>query len=202
MYRKTPPDSPDADRFFARLLSAILECPRCGVVDRFSWQASSHREWRRSRKRAKERAVQVPPSEPAAEEAARELPYRPNRKPRLPPDPGWNPTTGVWRCPQCGLACILGILAWPIESSKWVTPSRPRDQVPSERELVQLRSESWGRWLAKAYALPRRRAPHSNIVAGCLCEPGTAHTNQCNPECPIHGGEAPPPPTPGDEEEE
>lgn len=159
-------DPPDGNRFFARLLAAALECPRCGFVDTFHWRKLS----------------------------------RPgiNRLSRRPEDQpgGWDPLTGVWRCKQCGMAVILGILAWPIAPGGGGRVTRPRDQVPSERELAQIRARGGGWWLPDSRAVVRSRAEETNVTARCTCLPpklgtlpwtGEPAEADRDPQCLIHG---------------
>lgn len=73
----------------------------------------------------------------------------------------WNPTTARFTCngsgTSCGRSYIIGILAWPVYRGH--TPlSTPKDQVPGPRELLQLRKEGGGWWMAdedrQRYARP------------------------------------------------
>lgn len=152
------PAIPPSDRFFARLEGAMLECPRCGTLDYFSQRG-------------------------AAGKSAEDLRIKRLARYKRLSKPSWNPSTGRWKCPSCHLTCILGILAWPTTTAPHQT--RPRDQVPNQRQLLQLRNEGGGRWMREA--LTGYRAKGSNLTAGCRCAPGCAYTDQREPTCPIHG---------------
>ena len=43
-------------------------------------------------------------------------------------------------CPACHLTCVIGLIAWPVKRGGRGARTIPRDQVPSERELAQLRA--------------------------------------------------------------
>lgn len=162
-------DPPDGDRFFARILAAMLECPRCGWLDSFHWRRLSRLPTNLRSRRMEDKT------------------------------PGWDPTTASWRCGQCGLLVTLGVLAWPLLPVGSRATSRPRDQVPNERELAQLRARGSGIWLPQAQAIPRHRAPDTNITAKCTCLPpalgthasgawtGEPREDERDPACLIHG---------------
>lgn len=153
MPRLNPP--PVGDRFFARVLSARLECPRCGFLDQFGPASRSRGD--------------------------RGNPER-RRKGRTPL--GWNPVTGRWQCPSCRMTFVLGILAWPVASGGSAGPATlPRDQVPSYRQLAQLRAQGGGLWMRGA--LKGFRATGANIAAGCTCKPGAHYTDAADPACPL-----------------
>lgn len=102
-------------RFFARLQSFDLECPRCGTVYQ----------------------IRLGPSP---------------KKGRVTPNAqkNWDPTTGRFTCTtrECARTYVLGILAWPITPSPNVASTPPADQVPSPRQLAQMRREGGGWWMA------------------------------------------------------
>lgn len=118
-------------------------------------------------------------------------PRRAARLSSAPSQPGYDPETGRWTCQSCRLVCVLGLLAWPVKAGSH-SVTRPRDQVPNERQLAQMRAETQGLWMAAKLA--RRRADDSNITAECSCREGTAYTTAGDPHCPIHGGEEGPVP--------
>ncbi len=158
---------PPGDRFFARLLAVLLECPACGFLDSFQWRKLSLREVNRRRRKA------------VHTKGTRKTERQLDRH-------GWDAARGTWRCPQCARAFVLGLLAWPAPPRGEAT--RPRDQVPTERELTQLRAQRLeGLWLPDAMRQVGRRHEHSNITAACTCKRGTAYTNQRDRGCPIHG---------------
>lgn len=151
------PQPPTGDRFFARITGARLECPRCGYLDHFQ-----------TRGPAKGRVGD---------------PRKPMKGRRSPS--GWNPLTGRWQCPSCRLTCVLGLLAWPVRPGGRAVASLPRDQVPSYRQLAQLRAQGGGLWMRDA--LQQFRATGSNICAGCTCQPGCHYTDLADPGCPLRG---------------
>lgn len=93
-----------ATRFFARLVSFDLECPRCGTVYTVRVNASNGGKW--------------------------------------------DTDTGRFTCTKadCARTYLLGILAWPVGTRGGSQP--PDDQVPSIRQLAQLRAEGGGWWMA------------------------------------------------------
>jgi rubrerythrin len=167
---------PPGDRFFARLLSVLLECPSCGFLDAFRWRKLTARTIRR--RKAGAYSAKAKQKQRYSEQTD-----------------GWDPATGLWRCPQCKRRFVLGLLAWPMGQHAGGEPTRPRDQVPSERELGQLRARNvGGLWLPEALRQASKRPEHSNITARCSCQPGTAYTDQRDRACPLHGEEGPDPP--------
>lgn len=93
----------------------------------------------------------------------------------------WNPRTNRLNCNPCGLTVQLGILAWPVlEGGAAHHPTPPRDQVPNERQLAQLRG--WGgTWMPDSQRVKAKRAPHSNITAKCTCRDRLSGV-----KCPLH----------------
>jgi hypothetical protein len=105
----------------------------------------------------------------------------------------WDKRTNRIECFECGLVLMLGLLAWPIRrGAAFLTP--PRDQVPQERQLAQLRAITAlgpvgaGWWMPEHMRKPRWRMDDTNITAACTCQPGTENTTAQDPNCPIHGG--------------
>lgn len=137
-----------------------MECPRCGHVLRFSSQTRSYRVLNPVRKR--------PPRERKAARLCK-----------------WNPHTSRLRCGECDLILIIGLVAWPVQPGGAVT--LPRDQVPNERQLGQLRAEAGGWWMPERLRTKPYRASHTNITAACTCRAGTENTGAGDPGCLIHG---------------
>lgn len=104
-----------ATRFFARLISFDLECPRCGKVFRV-----------RRLNRHKMSAVALDESEHT-----------------------WNPTTARFVCTGkdgCQKEYTLGLLAWdPSRGAK--SAALPLDQVPTYRQMAQMRQDGQGYWM-------------------------------------------------------
>lgn len=77
-------------------------------------------------------------------------------------DSSWDPTTGRFRCTnkECGKTYVLGILAWPIVPAPHVASATPEDQVPSPRQLAQMRKEGGGWWLEEGEG-QRYKRPHT-----------------------------------------
>lgn len=104
------------------------------------------------------------------------------------PAAGWNPLTSRLECPACELVMLIGLLAWPVgRGGTHGAQTVPRDQVPNERQLSQLRQEAGGWWMPQETRKPRYRPDDSNITAACICRPGAENTTAQDPECPIHG---------------
>ena len=76
----------------------------------------------------------------------------------------WNPETARFRCTNklCNRQYILGIVAWPVSGGK-VGTATPEDQVPSPRQLAQMRKEGGGWWLADE-AMQRYQKPSETNV--------------------------------------
>lgn len=111
---------------------------------------------------------------------------------------GWNPQTSELTCWDCGKSVVIGLIAWPVlERSHGRT--LPRDQVPNERQLAQMRNMEGlgpggaGWWMPKDQALKARRVYHSNITTGCNCGENSDGTPKRPPShnCPIHGDHVP-----------
>ncbi len=153
----TPPI--EATRFFAKVESSWLECPRCGYLLYFQTLG-------RKGTRAKGNAP-------------------------------WDHRTAVLGCPACLMKFVIGLLAWPVAQSSQARTA-PRDQVPNERQLAQLRAmkdvgsgkeTGAGWWMPQAQARRAFRAGDTNITAACTCRPGLENTSARDLACPIHGGE-------------
>lgn len=109
---------------------------------------------------------------------------------------GWNPHTGRLQCWACKYTFVLGLIAWPVRSAGPKARTVPRDQVPNERQLVQMRNMSElggsgaGWWMPKDQALTPHRPEHSNITAGCTCperSDGGPDLSRRDRACPSHG---------------
>lgn len=112
-----------AQRFFARLVSFDLECPRCGTV--YTVRSNS--------------------------DAGRR---------------NWDPTTARFECTtkDCGRWYVLGILAWPVTPAPHVASGPPKDQVPSPRQLGQLRKEGGGWWMAEEEGIREVIPSETNVT--------------------------------------
>jgi hypothetical protein len=86
------------------------------------------------------------------------------------PSPNWDPMTARFTCTNkstggtCGRTYVLGLVAWPIIPTPKVASATPRDQVPNERQLVQLRQEGGGWWLAKEAGQRSIRPEETNLT--------------------------------------
>lgn len=74
----------------------------------------------------------------------------------------------------CGRKFLLGIIAWPLKSGP--TPERPGpldprppDQVPSPRQLAEIRQYARGIWTKK----PKNKGDRTNILEPITGVPGT-----------------------------
>lgn len=83
----------------------------------------------------------------------------------------WDKRTARLRCSDCGLVLMIGLLAWPVRKGGGKVASLPRDQVPNERQLAQLRAEASGFWLPEEQAQRRARAEDTNITSNDTGEP-------------------------------
>ena len=100
----------------------------------------------------------------------------------------WDARTSRLACPECGLVLVIGLIAWPVKHGARRTA--PRDQVPNERQLAQLRSmggEGAGWWMPREQAKGAFRPEDTNITAACTCRAGTENTTAQDVNCPIHG---------------
>lgn len=76
--------------------------------------------------------------------------------------------TSRFQCTECGRQFIFGLLCWPVGPDNR-TPTMPRDQVPNERQLAQMRAEgSVGYWMHEKK--PRYRADDTNLTKAGLAE--------------------------------
>jgi len=99
---------PIAGRFHARVTNFQLACPACGSVFRvYTWG----------------------PRE-------RQQPDWQKRKKRRPDYRNWDPRTGRWRCGDCGVLFIIGVIAW---RPNYYARIAPPDQVPTLMESARLR---------------------------------------------------------------
>jgi hypothetical protein len=86
------------------------------------------------------------------------------------PSANWDPNTARFTCTNratgntCGKTYILGILAWPIIPTPGVASQPPRDQVPNERQLAQMRREGGGWWLADEAGQREKRPETTNLT--------------------------------------
>lgn len=81
-------------------------------------------------------------------------------------DRSWDPRTARFTCNGrggCSKIYVLGILAWPVANVPKVASQTPEDQVPSPRQLSQLRREGQGYWLEDDAAIKARR-PDTNLT--------------------------------------
>ena len=112
-----------ATRFFARLIAFDLECPRCGKVFQIR---------RLNKHKLAGYALDPDP------QSNREILHH-----------TWNPTTARFTCTGkdgCQKQFILGMLAW--EPGKGARGTAiPLDQVPTYRQVGELRAEGQGHWM-------------------------------------------------------
>jgi hypothetical protein len=94
----------------------------------------------------------------------------------------WDPRTSRLQCPECKLVLVLGLLAWPVKPGQARTA--PRDQVPQERQLAQLRAQGAGWWLPQSQAKQGYRPDDTNVTAACTCPEGAEGGDD---QCPVHG---------------
>lgn len=78
----------------------------------------------------------------------------------------WDPMTARFRCmnKNCGRVYVLGVLAWPIVPAAHVASATPEDQVPSPRQLGQMRKEGGGWWMADEEAISHKRPQETNLT--------------------------------------
>ena len=156
------PAPPESTRFFARVESSWLACPRCGLVMYFS--TTAHRaincRWDPRTARLKCGYSASKGLEVAAEGRG------------------------------CGLTFAVGLLLWPVAKRPGLPNTIPLDQVPVERELAQMRAmegigrgSGAGHWMTE----PRKgwREPHTNVTTECTCK--AKHGALGDVECPLHG---------------
>lgn len=125
-----------ATRFFARLIAFDLECPRCGKVFRVR---------RLNKHKLSARALDE------GKDSIRAIKHT------------WNPTTARFVCTGkdgCAKEFTLGLLAWdPSRGAR--AQALPTDQVPTHRQLAELRAEGQGHWMPHQ---PTGRMSTSNIT--------------------------------------
>lgn len=100
---------------------------------------------------------------------------------------GWDRRTSTITCWDCGRKFVAGLLLWPVRKGRGDVRTLPRDQVPDERQLVQMRKLGDGWWMPKEQAKKAFRPDDTNITACCTCPPGRENTTGGDPKCPIHG---------------
>jgi hypothetical protein len=113
-----------AQRFFARLQSFDLECPKCGTVYQVRMPRGGHKTV------------------------------------------NYDPWTARFRCTakNCNGMYVLGILAWPIVATTRVASQPPEDQVPSPRQLGQMRKEGGGWWMPESEGQRYKRPRTTNLT--------------------------------------
>lgn len=81
-------------------------------------------------------------------------------------DANWDPMTGRFKCTNklCGRVYLLGMLAWPIIRAPHVASATPEDQVPSPRQLAQMRREGGGWWLQDGEGQRYKRPHETNLT--------------------------------------
>ena len=104
------------ERFFARLQSFEMECPRCGKI------------------------LVVGRGKPHDH-----LYNRVTSIMECPKINVRDETTVVTKHPGCGMKFLIGIVAWPIRKGHQ-PKARPPDHVPTDRQLNRLRELSRGIW--------------------------------------------------------
>ena len=65
----------------------------------------------------------------------------------------WNPDTARFTCinMKCRKTYVIGLLAWPVSvGGRNTATTTPRDQIPTPRQLAQLRKEGGGWWLPES----------------------------------------------------
>lgn len=74
----------------------------------------------------------------------------------------WDPFTARFLCTHapCQRQYVIGLLAWPIVAGPRIASATPEDQVPSPRQLAQLRREGGGWWLTDDVG-QRHTRPHT-----------------------------------------
>lgn len=85
------------------------------------------------------------------------------RGPRL--KRAWSPLIGRFTCshPDCRRVYILGIVAWPV-SGGIAGQQPPEDQVPSPRQLAQMRKEGGGWWMSDQDKQTHARPHTTNLT--------------------------------------
>ena len=81
-------------------------------------------------------------------------------------DPNWDTLTARFTCTNtaCARSYVLGIVAWPIIASPRVASSPPMDQVPSPRQLAQMRKEGGGWWMPEEEGQRYQRPHETNLT--------------------------------------
>lgn len=105
---------------------------------------------------------------------------------------GWDSTTSRLKCYGCQMTFMIGLIAWPVRAGNRAA-TLPRDQVPEERQLAQMRSMGGlgnGWWMPREEAKPARRANDTNVTAKCGCWREEQHNFVWEKGCPLHGDDA------------
>lgn len=78
----------------------------------------------------------------------------------------WDPWTARFECTTkgCARTYVVGMLFWPVSSAPGVASMPPRDQVPNHRQIIQLRKEGGGWWMADYEALRLKRTETTNLT--------------------------------------
>jgi len=97
----------------------------------------------------------------------------------------WDASSSRLTCHHCGKTYVVGLIAWPVQQGGGAVgnpegASRPRDQVPNERQLSEMRAEGAGWWMPDTEKKRRVRPDDTNVTASCTC--GAV----ADPHCPIH----------------
>ena len=78
----------------------------------------------------------------------------------------WDQSTSRFTCNAkggCEKTYLLGLVAWPV-SPRAYPATTPRDQVPNERQLAQLRSEGGGWWMPDSEKQRYSKVEESNLT--------------------------------------
>jgi hypothetical protein len=81
-------------------------------------------------------------------------------------NPCWDHTRSIFECVGlggCSKSYIVGIVAWPIAKNARVA-GFPRDQIPNERQLAQMRQEGGGWWLPDVAGQRHARVDTTNLT--------------------------------------
>lgn len=76
----------------------------------------------------------------------------------------WDPWTARLQCGTCRRSYVLGVVAWPIRRGINTANAPPRDQVPSPRQLAQLRAEGGGWWMPDEEGQTELRPTETNLT--------------------------------------
>lgn len=86
---------------------------------------------------------------------------RPRRK-----NVNFDPWTGRFTCTnaECTRTYVIGVLAWPIGKGGGAATMTPEDQVPTPRQIGQLRKEGGGWWMPEEDAQRFKRPQETNLT--------------------------------------